>query len=142
MGYIIRQRISPGVEKGYTAQNVTPYTRTEIERHYYCDQCGSWDVISVKTPPGIELALGCAKYLVLGLLLSGLAFWPALIMAIVLLVGVIVYEKRMKTRDTDIHHCNQCGFVWDQKAMSDSNPRGYSYNDYVTYEYVGVRSQK
>jgi len=135
MGYIIRQRIYPTEETDHALKKMPAHTHTEIEYHYYCDQCGGWDVIPVETPPGVELTLGCVKYLVLGLLLSGLAFWPALILALVLLLGIIVYERRTKAKDTDFHRCNQCDFVWNQKAMSDSNPRGYDYRDYEVSEY-------
>lgn len=135
MGYITRQRIYPAEEKSHIPQRMSSHTRTEIEYHYYCDQCGSWDVIPVETSPGVELALGCAKYLVLGLLLSALVFWPLLILALVFLVGIIVYERRTKAKETDVHRCNQCGLVWDQETLSDPNPRGYDYSDYVASEY-------
>jgi hypothetical protein len=80
------------------------------------------------------MVLGCAKYTVLGLLLGGIAFWPLWILALVFIGAIIGYEKKIIAKNTDFHRCNQCGFVWDQNAILDPNPRGYGYNDYMVSE--------
>jgi len=131
MGYITHYRGDLTQPANVPLQKA-PFIQPEVEFHYYCDQCGSWDVVSIQVHPEIETALGCAKYTALGLLLGGIAFWPLWVLAGVFVIAIVVYDKKRKSQKTDFHRCNQCGLVWDQHALHDPNPRGYRYSDYVS----------